>query len=166
MHWNPIPPVDKSKQQSRSIAEIPMQNLVVYVAHGDRSRRSVIEATLQKMGHRVGLCTSAGHELLMRCETEPPDIVIVGHRLEDMSYFETLNQLGEQNLCAAIAIVPKDEVETAKTRVHDRLTGILAEPATDLQMRPAMYVAFRRFNQCQSLRDRIAELRNEIYNQS
>ena len=142
---------------------IPPKSLAVYLAHGNVAARDQIAQSLRQINHPVRLETGKGQELLHHCQSDPPDLVFIGSDLEDISTVEVMNQLSRMETCSAIALVSQSDYDNASDEINDRVMGILVEPINQAQLRPAIYVAIRRFQQAKRLRTDIAELRDRVY---
>ena len=135
----------------------------IYIAIGDDKYRGWLEQSLSELGHQVPRHTSSGHELLQWCETDPPDFLFVGPHLSDIDSFELINTFSELRCCPGIAAFERDDLARAKRIMIDHMMGMIILPAMPLQLKPAIYVARRRFEQMMKLRRRIETLRREIY---
>ena len=142
------------------------RELDVFVVSGDQQQCDRLKTALDELNHRVVRTTESGHELMHWMEDDQPDFVFVGRDINDIDCFELANNLSESHCCPAIVMVSRDGLDRAKRVMMDRMTGIIVTPITAAQLRPAMYVARRRFEQVKRLRQRIQDLRRRVYSPS
>ncbi|MCD0462688.1 ANTAR domain-containing response regulator [Roseiconus lacunae] len=134
----------------------------VYLAHGESASRRIIQATLEKLTHRVELSTDHPATLIRRCQENPPDIAIVGTEFAGTDVFAVSNELSRMGVCPVLMVIrPEDVHRMGRLMVHD-LTGVIVSPASDRDFRPAIFLAERRFQQARQLRKRCEEINREI----
>ncbi|MCC9602758.1 nitrogen regulation protein [Stieleria sp. JC731] len=138
------------------------QKLRVYLVHGDPASRHIIEATLEKLRHRIELSTDHPATFLRRCQENPPDIAIVGTDFQDTDVFAVANELSQVNTCPVVMIIYPEDIDRVERLMSDNLTGVIVSPVSDRDLRPALYLAGRRFEQAKSLEKRCREIRSEI----
>ena len=140
--------------------------LKVFIATGERDHCERLRLALNELNHHVVKTTDSGHELMQWLEDGEPEFVFVGPSLTDIDSMELVNNLSESQCCPAIVMVGRDGLDRAKRIMVDRMIGIIVMPITAVQLRPSMYVARRRFEQMMKMRDRIKDLRRQIYSPS
>lgn len=138
--------------------------LKVYLLHGDDAARKIVHAMLESLGHDIVLSTSSSSELMDRLDHSVPDMVIVGAKLnatgshESRGMYEILNELKQHGSSPAIALIPPSEVDRARRLMNDQVMGVLVEPASAKQLRPAIHLARLRFLQTVQLQQRADDL--------
>ena len=136
--------------------------LKIFLGHGDDANRKIVEATLASLGHETAFSTSSGADLLAQCDQAAPDMVIVGSQLESIGMYEVLNELERHAACPAIALIPPTEVDRARRLMSDQVMGVLIEPASAIQFRPAIHLAHKRYLQTVELQERADKLVAEL----
>lgn len=140
----------------------PDSELDICLAIGDQQTRKVVAATLELLTHNVVFSTDSGDQMLEHCLEAPPDVAIVGTGLVGMNCYELLNEISDLVDCPAIAIVQNDELDRAKRLMHDELMGILVEPVSKNHLRPAIYLARRRYSEMKGLEQEVQRLEKEL----
>lgn len=138
------------------------ESLIIYLAHGDDGRRRVLEANLELLSHRVELSTASPAVLQRRCQENPPAVAVVGTCFKDADCFDVLNELGGVNACPVVAILHHDDVERSRRLLDDQVMGVLVEPVNEGDLRTAIYLARRRFQQSKQMKQRIHDLEDEL----
>ncbi len=136
--------------------------LRIYLGHGNDSNRKVIEATLELLSHTVELSTSSPETLLDRCIENPPDVAIVGTDFQHASVFQTANELSDKASCPVVALIRRDDVDRAQRLMGDDVMGVLVQPVSEDDLRPAIYLARRRYQQSCDLQRQARRLKQEI----
>lgn len=134
----------------------------IYVAHGHDGSRKVLEANLELLKYVVEFSTGSSTDLIRRCEANPPDVAIVGTDFENDDIFSVANRLGDLNCCPVIALMRREDVDRSQRLMDDNTMGVLIQPASDRDLRPAIYLARQRFIQSRRMERRVDELRARI----
>ncbi|MCC9641067.1 ANTAR domain-containing protein [Rhodopirellula sp. JC740] len=134
----------------------------IHFAHGSSKSRKVISAILDALDHRVELVTESGDTLIQRALNDHPDLIIAAPRLSDMDGIEAMIRIGETHPIPGIIIASTDDLDQVERAMEDHVMAYLVEPITVDTLRPAIYLAERRFKHFQSLTDRIESLQTQL----
>ena len=120
-------------------------NLKIYLASGDDGQRKVLQANLELLTHQVELSTPSPAVMIRRCQENPPDIAVV-----------------ELNVCPAVAVLEHQDIDRSHRLMADQVMGVLVQPVNDRDLRTAIYLARRRFDQSKLMKQRISELKETL----
>lgn len=134
----------------------------VALAHGDSASQQAIEATLQGLSHHVLFTTDSPQALIDYCQQHCPAVGIIGTGFANENPFEVFNRVNRAIDCPLIALIQADQVELASELINDSVMGILIEPVSESDIRPAIYLACRRYEQARQLEQRAEELEDRI----
>ncbi|OYP37770.1 ANTAR domain-containing response regulator [Rhodopirellula sp. MGV] len=136
--------------------------LRIYLAHGDDASRKIIQATLEKLNHCVELSTDHPATLFRRCQENPPDIAVLGTGFRKTDVFAIANELARMGSCPAVMVICPEDIDRVERLLLDDLTGVIVAPISDRDLRPALFLAERRFRQAKLLEQRCEEIKREI----
>ena len=137
-------------------------NLKIYLASGDDGQRKVLQANLELLTHQVELSTPSPAVMIRRWQENPPDIAVVGTRFQEDDCFRLLNELSELNVCPAVAVLEHQDIDRSHRLMADQVMGVLVQPVNDRDLRTAIYLARRRFDQSKLMKQRISELKETL----
>lgn len=135
--------------------------LRIYLAHGDDASRRVLEAMLKLLQHEVVVSTSSSAVFLRRCQEAPPDVAIVGTDLNE-DVFSIAEKLGRFDCCPVVVLIRESDVDRTHRKMDDDVMGILVQPVHENDLRPAIYLAKRRFEQASEMRRQAKELERQM----
>ena len=148
LHSNPTVPMDATFD--------------IYFSSGDEATRPVVAEMLKVLGHRVGLVTDSGQELIDAVKAKRPDLLISGVALSDMDGIEALIECSDPDPLPAIIISHRTEQGAVERALKDHVMAYLAHPVQQSDLRPSIFLVMQRFAQFQSLREENAELKNAL----
>ena len=134
----------------------------IYFSSGDEATRPVVAEMLKGLGHRVGLVTNSGRELIDAVNAKRPDLLISGVELNDMDGIEALIECSKTNPLPAIIISHQTDQEKVERALEDHVMAYLAHPVAQTDLRPSIFLVMQRFAQFQSLREENAELKKAL----
>jgi len=89
----------------------------VLLADGDAKSRETLRAHLANAGYRVA-AASSGSEIILQCEIDPPDVLILAVRLPDTDGYEVCARLRQDALGADITVIMLTEPEDEMARAY------------------------------------------------
>lgn len=137
-------------------------NLRIYLGHGDDAERDVIVATLNLLSHSVELSTDSSAVFKRRCMEAPPDLAVVGTDLAGEDTFSVADEVADLGTCPVVVYIRREDIDRSHRLLRNEVTGVLVQPATELDWRPALYLACRRWEQSARLGEEAERLKREI----
>jgi len=134
----------------------------IYFSHGDDGTRPVVTEMLKAIGHRVGMVTSSGQELIDAVAAKRPDLLISGVRLSDMDGIDALIECSKIEPLPSIIISRRTDQAKVEHALEDHVMAYLAEPVQQSDLRPSIFLVMQRFAQFQQLREENAELKEAL----
>lgn len=138
------------------------RSLKIYLGYADNGDRKVVTALLESLSYELAFTTDSEETLVDRCQKNPPDLVLVGPSMEHDDAFEIVNRLSKAAECAIVAIIQRNDFDRAKRLLSDDLMGILVEPVTQDDLRPAIFLAYKRFEQIRALQHQERRLSEQL----
>ena len=142
--------------------EIGGEPFRVYIAHPDGVTGEAVRAMIMKLGHIVDLCVRDGKTLIRVASSKPADVMIVSRRLADMKGIDALLKIGEVCPRPSVILTEPDGVDSVQEAMRDHVMSYLVEPVTEHDLRPALYLAERRFAYLESLKSQVNELERKL----
>jgi two-component system response regulator WspF len=91
-----------------------------------------VERALAGSGHSVEWHTASGADALRRCETQAPDILLVGLRLSDLKAVELTRRLVAKRACAVVLLAgPAGEMASAYDAMGAGALDVVKAPSLD-----------------------------------
>lgn len=138
----------------------------IHLAHGDSDCRAIMTPMLESLGHQLLLSTQFGREFIDRTLEQPPEILIASNQLADMDGIEALIAIGNAKPIPSIVVAKVDDLEKVERAMEDHVMAYLVEPITADDLRPAIYLAERRFRHMESLTKQVEKLENRLSQRS
>lgn len=142
--------------------EIGNEPFRVYIAHADATTGEAVRAMTTKIGHVVEMCVPDGETLIRVASSKPADVMIVGRKLADMRGIDALLKIGEVRPRPSVILTGPDGVDSVQEAMKDHVMSYLVEPLTEHDLRPALYLAQRRFAYLESLKSQVDELQRKL----
>ncbi|MCC9641068.1 nitrogen regulation protein [Rhodopirellula sp. JC740] len=138
------------------------RQLKIFLLHGDEYVRRIVRANLELLSHHVELSTDSPAVMQRRCQENPPDVAIIGDKIQSSSVFDVLNSLSRENLCPIVALLQHSDFDRAHRLMEDNVMGVLVEPVNDSDLRTSIYLARRRFEQARRMKRQIDDLEQQL----
>ncbi len=138
------------------------RSLRIAIAEDEPDMREYLEKTLPLLGHQVVVVARTGRELVERCRTTRPDLVITDIKMPEMDGIEAASQIFQEGPIPAIVLSAYHDPDLIARAEEDHVLAYLVKPITEAHLRPAIAIAMRRFDQFQALRKEAADLRQAL----
>jgi response regulator NasT len=138
------------------------QPLRIAVAEDEPDMREYLEKTLPLLGHEVVSAARTGRELVEQCRAVHPDLVITDIKLPQMDGLDAAREIFTERATPIIVISAyhdEDLVERAET---EHILAYLVKPIKEADLRPAINLAMKRFEQFQALQKEASDLRQTL----
>jgi response regulator NasT len=137
-------------------------SLRIVVADDEADMRDYLQRILPLLGHQVVGVAQTGRELIERCRTANPDLVITDIKMPDMDGIDAAEEVCRTRAVPVILVSgyhDRQLIERAET--HDVL-AYLVKPIKQADLEPAISLAMRRFHQFQALAKEASDLRQAL----
>ncbi|MEZ6046440.1 MAG: ANTAR domain-containing protein [Planctomycetaceae bacterium] len=138
------------------------EQAVIYLAHGDEDNRPVVEQMLKSLHHSIPLVTDSGKKLIEACVSQRPDLLISTIKLSDMDGIEALIECSRLEPIPSIIISDTHDYDIVRKALEDHVMAYLAEPVAMSDLKPAIYLVQRRFQEFEDLRQENDELKTAL----
>jgi len=137
------------------------RSLHIAVAEDEPIMQQYLEETLTLLGNRV-VMTGTGKELIDRCSTEKPELVITDIRLPDMNGLDAAARVYD---CAPVPIIVVSafhDTELVERAERNHVLAYLVKPIKQQDLEPAIAIAMSRFQEFRAMRDEANNLRQAL----
>jgi two-component system, response regulator PdtaR len=136
--------------------------LRIAVADDEPDMRDYFQKCLTRMGHQVVVVAQNGQQLVERCRTERPDLVITDIKMPDMDGIDAAIQLYRDRPVPVILVSAFHDAALIERAEADHILGYLVKPIKQADLEPVIGLAMRRFEQFETLRREAADLRQAL----
>jgi response regulator NasT len=138
------------------------QPLRIVVADDEPDMRDYFKKILPRLGHTVVSAAADGRELVERCRTFQPDLVITDIKMPDMDGIDAAAALYRDRPTPVILVSAFHNPELIARAEADHVMGYLVKPIKQADLEPVISLALRRFEQVQTLQREAADLRQAL----
>jgi response regulator NasT len=128
------------------------QPLRIAVADDEPDMRDYFARILPRLGHEVVVVASNGQELVERCRSACPDLVITDVKMPDLDGIDAAARLCRERPVPVLLISAHRDPELLERAEGDHIMGYLVKPIKQADLDPAIALALRRFAQLEALR--------------
>ena len=105
-----------------------MDKVTITVAMQNEQVAEKIKYALQRDGYSVGdICTS-GNEAIRKVRSGPPDILLIGFEMPDVTGLEVATIIGDENLCSVILFITNTQRDFSVSIVEDYDITLFLKP--------------------------------------
>ncbi len=105
-----------------------MDRATIMVAMQNEQVAEKIKYALQRDGYSVGdICTS-GNEAIRKVRSGPPDILLIGFEMPDVTGLEVATIVGDENLCSVILFITSVQRDFCVSIVEDYDITLFLKP--------------------------------------
>jgi two-component system, response regulator PdtaR len=138
------------------------RSLRVAVADDEPRMREFYKEMLPLLGHEVVCVAKSGSELVAQCQTLRPDLIITDIKMPDVDGIEAAQQLCKQGPVPVILVTAHDDPELLERADDTHILGYLVKPVKRQDLKPAITIAVRRFEEFQALSKETSDLRQAL----
>jgi two-component system, response regulator PdtaR len=138
------------------------QPLRIAFAEDEPDMREYLEKTLPILGHQVVVSAKNGRELVEKCRTAKPDLVISDIKMPDLDGIDAARAIFQERPVAVILLSAYSDPELLVRAETDCVLAYLVKPIKESDLNPAIALAMKRFEQLQALRKEASDLRQAL----
>lgn len=136
--------------------------LCIAVAEDEPLMRQYLEETLALLGHQVVCMAGMGRELVDRCLTLRPDLVVTDIRLPDMDGLDAATEVYGAEPVPIIVITAFHEPQLIERAERNHVLAYLVKPIKQQDLEPAIAIAMSRFQEFREMRQEADNLRQAL----
>jgi response regulator NasT len=136
--------------------------LRIAVADDERDMRQFFDEVLTHLGHKVVVNVETGRQLIERCHTTPPDLIITDIRMPDMDGLEAAAVVNREQPVPVIAVSAHSEKELLERASAGPVMTYLIKPIKPIDLQAAIMMAMARFDQYRRVSQEAASLRQAL----
>jgi AmiR/NasT family two-component response regulator len=137
-------------------------SLRIAVADDEPDMQKYFQKSLPRLGHQVVAVAGNGRELVEKCRTTQPDLVITDIRMPDMDGIDAASAIYKERPVPVVLVSAFHDAELIHRAEADHILGYLVKPIKQPDLEPVIALAMRRFEQFQELRKEAADLRQTV----
>ena len=132
------------------------RRLRVAIADDKSEMRQYLSKILWVEGHRVVVAAQTGGQLIRECHLEQPDLVITDIEMPDGDGLHAIHEICSSRVVPAIVVSAKSGHEQLARASDELVFAFLVKPIKMDDLRPAIWITMRRFEELTSLRTKLA----------
>lgn len=136
--------------------------LRIAVADDEPDMRDYFQTILPLLGHEVVAAAETGRQLVEKCRTEKPDLVITDIKMPDMDGIDAASRIYKEAAVPVILVSAHHDAATVERASAEYVMAYLVKPIKQADLEPAIAIATRRFEQFQALRKESADLKQAL----
>lgn len=117
---------------------------------------------VERLGHQVVVQVGTGAELVEQCRTQRPDLIIADIVMPDMDGIDAASAICRETLIPVIFVSGHDDLELIERAEAHHALGYLIKPIKQSDLKPAISLAVRRFEEFQALRKEASDLKQAL----
>ena len=130
--------------------------LRIAVADDEADIRQFLCRILANEGHQIVVVAATGRQLVRDCQREQPDLVITDIAMPELDGLQALHEICAEKAVPAIIVTATSGDEVLARASNELVFAFLIKPIKICDLRPAVWLTMRRFNELTSLRARLA----------
>ncbi len=143
----------------------PLPALRIVIVEDDpvtcQSLRTMIE---KQLGHEVIGEAATGTDMVRMVLQLEPDVVVFDIHLPHQDGLAALAQIYQERVVAAVAITADPDSDLVRRAMEEHVLGYLVKPVDEKQLRPALQVAWARFQELNQLVTENITLKQNLQN--
>jgi two-component system, response regulator PdtaR len=138
------------------------RTLRIAVADDEPRMLQFYKEILHLLGHEVVCAAGNGADLIDRCRSLRPDLVITDIKMPDMDGIDASQQIAAQDPVPIILVTAHDDPELLGRAGASHVLAYLVKPIKRQDLQPAIVIAMRRFEEFQALHKEASDLRQAL----
>lgn len=135
------------------------RSIRIAVADDEPDLRDFLQKMLTRLGHEVVAVAENGRELLDVFQTTQPELVVTDIKMPEMDGLEAIAHMHKQRPVPVIVVSAFFDEETIERAEAGQVHAYLVKPIKQSHLLPAIAIAMRRFEELQSLREALAQIK-------
>jgi response regulator NasT len=136
--------------------------LRIAVAEDETFMQKYLQETLTLLGHQVLCLASTGRELVERCRTVHPDLVITDINLPEMDGLDAAREIYAQSPVPIIIVTAFHDLDLIERAEKNHVLAYLVKPIKQQDLEPAIAIALGRFQEFKAMREETDNLRQAL----
>ena len=136
--------------------------LRIVVADDEADTREFFERYLPRLGHQVAAVAENGPELVERCRQSKPDLIITDLRMPGLDGLAAVEAVFRETAVPVIVVTAYADEAWVERAQQAGVFAYLLKPITEQELKPAIALAWRQFEQFQALRQEASDLRQSL----
>jgi two-component system, response regulator PdtaR len=141
-----------------------MQNLKVLIVEDESLIAAGLEEHLRKIGHIVAGHAKDGQSVLPMVKKLNPDVVLMDINMPGMNGLEAVERLVAEAPVATVILTGYNDVNFINKASELGVEGYLIKPVTEADLKPALEVAYRNFQQKRKLLEEVQAAKLDLEN--
>ena len=137
-------------------------SLRIAIADDEQDMRDYFRKCLTRLGHQVVAVSENGRELVERCRTLQPDLVISDFKMPDVDGIDAATQIYRERPVPVILVSAYHDAALVERAEASHILGYLVKPIKHADLEAVIGLAMRRFEQFEALRRPTADLRQAL----
>lgn len=129
--------------------------LRIAVADDELDMRDYFARILPRLGHDVVCVAENGRQLVEFCRTSPPDLVITDIRMPEMDGIEASLAINSLRPTPVILVSAFHDAHLIRRAEDDHIEAYLVKPIKQADLKTAIALSMRRFEQVRALRQQV-----------
>jgi response regulator NasT len=138
------------------------RSLKIAVADDEPDMRDYFNTILPSMGHQVVATAEDGRDLVEQCRALKPDLVITDIKMPDMDGIDAAARIYRDAPVPVILVSAYHDPEFIRRAEDDHILAYLIKPIKQANLKTAIAIATRRFEQFQELRREATDLKQAL----
>ena len=136
--------------------------LRIAIADDEPDMRDYFRDVLPRLGHTVVAVAQNGRELVEKCRTEQPDLVITDIKMPELDGIDAAIQICHGKPIPVILVSAYHDAALIERAEMAHIMGYLVKPIKQSDLAPVIAIAVSRFAQFQALHKEAADLRQAL----
>jgi AmiR/NasT family two-component response regulator len=136
--------------------------LRIAVADDEADMRLFFHELLPYLGHEVVAEAATGRELVEKCRSQHPDLVITDIKMPDMDGIQAAAEANRERQVPVILITAYHEAELLARAADDHVMAYLVKPVKPVDLEAAVRLAMLRFEHFRAMAGEAADLRQAL----
>ncbi len=136
--------------------------LRVVVADDERDVRQFFQELLTHLGHQVVASAETGRQVIERCRTSSPDLILTDIKMPDMDGLEAAEAVNRERAVPVIVVSAHSDPELLRRACVGPVMTYLIKPVKPTDLQAALTVAMARFGELHKAQEEAAHLRQAL----
>ena len=134
-----------------------VSSLSIGVADDEPDMREFYQIVIPELGHRLLWAAQNGVELVEFANRAPPDLLIVDIKMPLLDGLDAVRSVTRDHPLLVIVVSGHHDQETMERAEAEQIMGYLIKPIREADLRAAITIAAKRFDEMQLLREGTAQ---------
>ena len=136
--------------------------LRIAIADDEPDMRDYFQDALPRLGHTVVAVAENGRELVEKCRTAQPDLVITDIKMPELDGIDAAIKVYQERPVPVILVSAHHDAALIERAEMDHIMSYLVKPIKQSDLAPTIAIAARRFENFMTIRQEAADLRQAL----